>query len=160
MRADGKIRRLWQVHAQEKSRMYETVESWDGTNSQVDLENPIKRCRSKGRRSLEPVECCSNYSRRIQHDTRQHAELGQAHCARLKYQSVQQVTAGKQDVLVPQRKHSEHGRFFYFTERDQDSCDLRGVYHLTDNYYIFDVVHFFELMKTVTTVRFCVPNVH
>ena len=59
---------------------------------------------------------------------RQHPELGQAHFARLNYQSVQWAQA-KQEV--PARKHGD--QCFFSTERDQKSCDLSGGCGTTDS---------------------------
>ena len=56
--------------------------------------------------------------------TRQHRELGQAHRARMKCQSMQRVTASQ---AAPLRKHIDHELIcFYSSRRDQESCEQSG----------------------------------
>ena len=55
--------------------------------------------------------------------TRQHPELGQAHRARINYQSVQRATASQAGSSCTQ---TQWPRKNYSSERDQESCDLSG----------------------------------
>ena len=74
----------------------QSMASWDNI-AKWTSEKPTKRRRSKGRRNLEDqwsaVHTTAGGSITIQ--TRQHLELGQAHRARMYYQSVQQATASQ-----------------------------------------------------------------